>query len=487
MNGTFNCLLFALAFAAGAAPPEELARCLFFQAPAQKTLITAPACTLGVDSACKKIYKTEIKVRYFPPRSDTAMVVTLGKIYRAPFKQIWDLSQIPNQLFIGIGVIIEVTFLDGDVSGLIREGIFLAHHETRYPAQKMLRYEYANSALNRADTIRLPTGDGASAFAFMHWNENALTFRVTLRDTAFHIPVYPYLQELTGVEICLDPAGKRRPYPAEDVMIYSVPLSEDRQPYRINYHPVFGDSGTFRLNPEKIRCNFDHSVEKKNHEGFTATLSIPCYLFGKSLPPQMGYNIIVKTADSGGRIQTFSLADAKGYNNYSPLLWATLAVIPKPVFMNRWLLLFLSFFGGLLVPLAAVGVPALIFKDRPQVLHINRQDERNKIFEPVKRALFRYVTQKNVSASDIAAELNTSPHSLLKSIKRMTGLSFKNYVMYLRIEIVCERLRSSHSSEVSIADSCGFRDVNEMTHYFQKFHHMTPAAFRKMQQISQLH
>jgi transcriptional regulator GlxA family with amidase domain len=68
----------------------------------------------------------------------------------------------------------------------------------------------------------------------------------------------------------------------------------------------------------------------------------------------------------------------------------------------------------------------------------------------------------------------------------VTGMSFKNYVMYLRTEIVCERLRSSHSSEVSIAETCGFKNVNEMERFFQKFHHTTPYNFRKTQQITQL-
>jgi transcriptional regulator GlxA family with amidase domain len=64
-------------------------------------------------------------------------------------------------------------------------------------------------------------------------------------------------------------------------------------------------------------------------------------------------------------------------------------------------------------------------------------------------------------------------------------MSFMNYAMYLRTEIVRERLRSSFSSEASIAENCGFRNVKEMDRWFRRFHHMTPQNFRREQQVTQ--
>jgi transcriptional regulator GlxA family with amidase domain len=56
--------------------------------------------------------------------------------------------------------------------------------------------------------------------------------------------------------------------------------------------------------------------------------------------------------------------------------------------------------------------------------------------------------------------------------------------MALRIEIAKERLRSSHSSVASIAESCGFKNVSEMEKYFSKFCRITPLKYRKENQVA---
>lgn len=472
--------LISLVFGAG----DNLKYCLHFKVPDQKSIVTVPVCTLGVDSSCKNIEKAEIRVRYFPRNSDTAIITNIGSIYKSPFIKIWNLSDIPNQLTIGIGVIIEVSFMDGDVFGLRREGIFLAHKPVDYPPDKQLSYEYPGIKDFPSDTIRFPSSKpGLSAFAQMYWNEKAITVRVNVGDMSFDSSLSQKVLEQAGIEILIDPEKKRRIYPTDDIMRFVVPLSG--KPYRVTYQPLFHDGETYQLKQTNVRSNFDYSIEKKNNVGFSVTFSIPSYLFGKSLPQEMGYNLIVKTADKKEKVITLSLVNAGMYNDYSPFLWPALTILAKPVLKAQWLILLVSFFAGFLIPLGVYFIVHTLTKDRPRVLVIKRTDAEKREFEKAKEAIDRAITQKDISAVSVAAEINVSPKQLGITIKKLTGLSFKNYTMYLRTEIVCERLRSSHSSEASIAQSCGFHDVKEMGRYFQRFHHTSPQKYRRAQQITQ--
>jgi AraC-like DNA-binding protein len=461
---------------------DDTTQCVKYKVPAQKSVVTAPVCTLGVDSTCKPIVKAEISVRYFPPDSDAAVVTTIGTLWSPPFVKAWDLKKIPNQLFIGIGAIIDVTFSNGETARMRREGIFLAHRQPETPPTYSLPYEFSDGRTFAGDTISFPSQPLTFARAF--WNEHSITFKVEVADSLFRGNEPASLLEQMGIEILLDPSHKRRPYPTEEVMIFVIPLSG--KPYRVTYKPVFGDSGNYRLDQFSIRGNFDYSIERKEGKGFGVTFAIPYYLFGKSLPQEMGCNVIAKIADAKGKIVPSSWIDAKGYNNYSPYLWGTVAVAPKPLVKTRWIILAAAFAGGLFLTLFFYFVSIAIFRDRPsKPLLIKRSKDEDKIFEQIKMAMDHHIIRHDLSIKEIAAELNLPPKKLIAVVKKVTGLSFKKYLMYLRTEIVCERLRSSHSGESTIAESCGFRNVKEMVGYFKKFHHMTPNNFRRVQQITQ--
>ena len=475
----FFILLWSVAFSAFAGP-DDLKKCLRFKAPDQQSVITTPVCTLGVDSSCKKIEKVEIRARYCPYGSDTLIETTIGTLSSPPFLKVWDLSGIPDQLTIGIGVLIIVNFSDGDAFGLHREGIFLAHQSLSSPLAQQISYEYAGTKEFHADTIRFnPSNAGVYAFARMYWNEKGITVMVNVRDTMLDTSASQKILEQTGIEILIDPAKKQRPYPTDDIMRFFVPLAG--KPHRVTYQPIFNDGRTYQLKQATVPGNFDYSVRTGNRGGFAVVFSIPRYLFGKSLPLEMGYNIIARASNA----KTLSLVNSgNGYNHYSPLLWPSLTLLPKPLFKARWLILLVSFFTGFLIPLLAYVMFFALTKDKPRVILIRGQEVEKRAFEKVKEALDQHVLRKEMSPAEIAPELNMAPEQLEATVIKITGLSFRNYAMYLRTEIVCERLRSSYSSEASIAESCGFRNIKEMERYFKRFHHMTPQNFRKMQQIT---
>jgi AraC-like DNA-binding protein len=473
-------LITAAVFSAAAAP-EELDKCVHFRAPEQKSVITIPVCTLGVESACKEIEQVEIRARYCPSGSDTLVERAIGSLTTPPFLKIWDLAQIPNQLTFGVGVLIIVNFADGDAFGLHREGIFLAHQPIYYPPACQVSYDYYGTKVFAADTVRIiPSKTGATAFARMFWSEKGITFNVSVHDTLFDSSASQKILEQRGIEILIDPSKKRSPYPDDNIMRLVVPLAG--KPFLIVYQPVFNNYQTYQLKQSITPVNVYCSIHYLHRSGFTVDVSIPRYLFRTSLPRDANYNIIAKTS----RNSISSLVNVgNGFNHFSPLLWPSMTLLPKPLFKARWLILLVSFLAGLLLPLLGYACFTMLTKDRPRVILVRRPDAEKRAFEKIKETLDRYVTRKDLSADVVAPEVNMVARQLETAVKKATGLSFRKYAMYLRTEIVCERLRSSFSSEASIAESCGFRNVREMARWFRRFHHMTPQIFRKEQQVTQ--
>jgi AraC-like DNA-binding protein len=346
----------------------------------------------------------------------------------------------------------------------------------------MLNYEVPGAKAFPKDTILIPSSS-VSAFAQMCWNEKSISTRVTVNDPSFNAGSPADLLGKMGVEILIDPARKQKPYPTEEIMIFVIPLAG--KPYRITYTPLFfPDSGNFELNPTLTASKFDNSVEKLDKQGFVVTFSIPRHLFGKTMPREMGLNILVKTANDSGRIVTSSLINARNLDNYGPQLWSSIVVNPKPVLKARWIIWVAFFLAGLFIPFFINLILTRMIKDRPRVLFIKHTKEENQTFEKAKEAIDRLITGKNMTLQDIATEIQVTPQHLEKIIRKVAGISYKSYIGYLRTEIVCERLRSSHSREEDIAASCGFNNAKEMARTFRKYHHLTPASYRKMQQVT---
>jgi transcriptional regulator GlxA family with amidase domain len=126
----------------------------------------------------------------------------------------------------------------------------------------------------------------------------------------------------------------------------------------------------------------------------------------------------------------------------------------------------------------------LSLKKPQKIIQFERSEAEQQQFDRIKEAIESKVTQKNLSHERFAHELKMSHKKLNKLIKKFTGMSFHNYLMFCRTEIAMERLRSSHCSEASIAESCGFSSVHELEKYFFKFHRTTPFKYRSQQQIS---
>ena len=463
-------------------PAEDLQQCVRFLAPEQKSTIRAPVCTLGIAASCKPISQVEIMVRYIPANANSAIVDTIARLNGPSFRYLWRLSSIPNQLTMGIGIIIEVTFTDGEMFGTRREGIFLAHQKIDYPALRPLAYDYPSARLFTQDTLEIPVADlSCREFAQMYWNEQSITVQVTVRDPFFNSGPADNQLDRMGIQICADPEKKRSLYPSDKVLIVSIPLSG--QPFLQTFQPTFNDDGTYQLDSIKTRLKLSYSVDKQTNKGFVVTVKIPAYLFGQSLPSDMGFNIVVTTNDAYGNFVISSLVDAEGYNNFSPLLWPTLSLLPKPITKVYWITWLAYFLAGIVIPLVVYLIFSLFTKAPPEVVHSRRSDAEQKEFERFRKVIDFFILQPDIKSAEIAGELQISLQHLTKQVKRATGLSFKNYCAYLRTEIVCERLRSSDATDEVIAATSGFRDVLEMRRCFRQFYRMSPEDFRETQKI----
>ena len=93
----------------------------------------------------------------------------------------------------------------------------------------------------------------------------------------------------------------------------------------------------------------------------------------------------------------------------------------------------------------------------------------------------RYVAQNYSLAftlEDVAAEINLSPTYLSKKFKKVTGLTFKEYVNYIRIRQACQMLITTDDNITKIAINCGFNSSNYFKDCFRRIIGVSPRSFR---------
>lgn len=457
--------------------------CLYFRFPEQNSIISSKICTLEVESACENIQRIDFQARYIPANTDTPVIINLGSISRPPYKLTWNIQNIPNQLFAGVAFLAEAYFFNGSSQAVRREGIFFTHQEIR-PQIYKANYEIFGNRKLTSDTINFSSfRSNLSIKSSIFWNEKELGVVARVDDSLFN-PNLPHaiLTEL-GIEFLIDTSKTHSTFPDQKVLMYSIPLQG--KPYSIKYEPKFAPDGSFELKSSLSPCDFTTSVFKDNFKGYQVYFSIPLSELGNSTPANASFNLIIKVLDEKGGTRRIALTNGNIYDAYSPILWPSLKFESKPLWKNQWLIISIGFVAGLLI-IIIIGFVQSLFSARPKVLirDYERPEDEKQRFAIIKTAIENNITKKHISAEQIAIDLKMPQRKLNMLIKRNTGLSFSNYVMYSRTEVARERLRSSHSPEATIAEQCGFHDADEMEKYFLKFHHITPYKFRIEQQVA---
>ncbi len=81
--------------------------------------------------------------------------------------------------------------------------------------------------------------------------------------------------------------------------------------------------------------------------------------------------------------------------------------------------------------------------------------------------------------ANLAGVAGVSPAHLCKTFRRFRGRSMGDYIMGLRMQLVCRRLVEGSEPLSDIAAEAGFTDQSHMTHIFTRFVGEPPGAYRR--------
>ncbi len=84
-----------------------------------------------------------------------------------------------------------------------------------------------------------------------------------------------------------------------------------------------------------------------------------------------------------------------------------------------------------------------------------------------------------ITLDEIAERANLSPTYLSKKFRRITGVTFKEYLNYIRIRKASQALLTTDDSITQIAADCGFNGSNYFKDIFRKTTGYSPREFRK--------
>ncbi len=84
-----------------------------------------------------------------------------------------------------------------------------------------------------------------------------------------------------------------------------------------------------------------------------------------------------------------------------------------------------------------------------------------------------------LSLEEVAGQINLSPTYLSKKFRKVTGVTFKEYVNYIRIKQAVQALLTTDDSITKIAVDCGFNSSNYFKDIFRKINGVSPRTFRK--------
>lgn len=84
-----------------------------------------------------------------------------------------------------------------------------------------------------------------------------------------------------------------------------------------------------------------------------------------------------------------------------------------------------------------------------------------------------------LTLDDISTMFNLCPSYFSKKFKKDTGMTFKEYVNYIRLHKAVQMLLTTDDSITKIALNCGFNSSNYFKDYFRKRFNVSPREYRK--------
>ena len=86
--------------------------------------------------------------------------------------------------------------------------------------------------------------------------------------------------------------------------------------------------------------------------------------------------------------------------------------------------------------------------------------------------------RERIYLEDVARKVNYSPNYFCNKFKEYAGVTFKSYVMNLRLSLVEKLLRNTTLSVTEICYQCGFCDFSNFMFYFKRRYGVSPNRYR---------
>lgn len=131
----------------------------------------------------------------------------------------------------------------------------------------------------------------------------------------------------------------------------------------------------------------------------------------------------------------------------------------------------------------------LVLQAMTLLLHIQRDgifvyeqiNYKEGISNDIEDAL-RYIAQnfaQPLTLDEVADNVGLSPTYLSKKFKKVTGVTFKEYMNYIRIHQACQMLITTDDTITTIATNCGFNSSNYFKDCFRRINGLSPRSFRR--------
>jgi transcriptional regulator GlxA family with amidase domain len=86
--------------------------------------------------------------------------------------------------------------------------------------------------------------------------------------------------------------------------------------------------------------------------------------------------------------------------------------------------------------------------------------------------------EENPTLKELGKIGNMSPRNLTRVFRRATGLTLKEFVHRLKVEVACNLLRNPGLTVQQIAERCGFKDARQLRRLWHSRFQMSPSAWR---------
>lgn len=115
-------------------------------------------------------------------------------------------------------------------------------------------------------------------------------------------------------------------------------------------------------------------------------------------------------------------------------------------------------------------------------IFVYEQLKTHSEFDSDIESVLLYIAQnyaQNITLENVAETVSLTPTYLSRKFRTATGMTFKEYLNYVRIKRASQSLLTTDDSITKIALDCGFNSSNYFKDLFRKITGISPRAFRK--------